>query len=44
MGKLKLIPQAKFNNKAKNIVIIQNIYADYIEKTLSNSIKSIKIW
>ena len=32
MGKLKLIPQAKFNNKAKEIVIIQNIDADYIEK------------
>ena len=42
MENLKLIPQAKLNNKSKETVIIQNIDADYIEKTLSNLIKSIE--
>jgi len=42
MEKLKLISQTKFNNKAKETVIIQNIDADYIEKTLSNLIRSIE--
>ena len=42
MEKLKLIPQARLNNKAKETVIIQNIDTDYIEKTLSNLIRSIE--
>ena len=39
---LKLIPQNKFNSKAKETVIIQNIDTDYIEKTLSNLIRSME--
>lgn len=42
MEKLKLIPQTNFNSKDKETVIIQNIDADYIEKTLSNLIRSIE--
>ena len=42
MEKLKLIPQAKLNSKAKETVIIQNVDAEYIEKTLNDLIKSIE--
>ncbi len=41
MEKLKLIPQTKFENN-KEPVMVQYLDAAYIEKTLSNLIKSIE--
>ena len=42
MEKIKLIPQAKFENKLKEPVMIQYIDAVYVEKTLNDLIKSIE--
>lgn len=41
MEKLKLIPQAKFDNN-KELVMIQYLDAEYVEKTLNDLIKSIE--
>ena len=40
MEKLKLMPQAKFENRVKEPVMIQYLDAEFIEKTLNMLIKS----
>ena len=42
MEKLKLIPQAKFENKIKEPMTVQYLDAEYIEKTLNDLLKSIE--
>ena len=42
MEKLKLIPKTKFEKNVKEPVMIQYLDAEYIEKILSNLIKSIE--
>ena len=42
MEKLKLIPQAKLNNKRKDVQITQYLDTEYIEKILNDLLKSIE--